>query len=168
MTGKAAPAAAPLAGGASMYSSPGLQQDAAAAVAGGVAAEGGAEERRRREEEHEAASLALALELSQQEDAPHHVVRSAAGQFEEALVERVTAPGGLRAAPRKEELAEVCESARSLDLPLLLLLLTSKVESEEGAGRLRALHVLEALLRAPDAGVAREVHRLLRPRLGRA
>eukprot|EP00286_Rhodomonas_abbreviata_P009510 CAMPEP_0181334656 /NCGR_PEP_ID=MMETSP1101-20121128/26388_1 /TAXON_ID=46948 /ORGANISM="Rhodomonas abbreviata, Strain Caron Lab Isolate" /LENGTH=448 /DNA_ID=CAMNT_0023444671 /DNA_START=243 /DNA_END=1586 /DNA_ORIENTATION=+ len=92
-------------------------------------------------------------------------VRSAAGQYEETLVQNITAPGGVRAAPPKEELKALCAKAKSLDMPLLIMLLCSKLEADAWQSRLKTLHVLEALLKAPDEAVVKNVRKLLRGRL---
>jgi len=55
-------------------------------------------------------------------------VRSVAGQFEETLVSALTTPSGMRVAPAKHDLAQLCAQAKTLDLSLLLMLFCSKFE----------------------------------------
>eukprot|EP00802_Teleaulax_amphioxeia_P026843 Tamp_28017.p1 GENE.Tamp_28017~~Tamp_28017.p1 ORF type:complete len:151 (-),score=15.81 Tamp_28017:377-829(-) len=55
-------------------------------------------------------------------------VRSAAGQLEEKLVSALTTPSGMRLAPGKDDLAQLCVKAKTLDLQLLLMLFCSTLE----------------------------------------
>lgn len=85
------------------------------------------------------------------------VVRSAAGQYEETLVQSLTAEGGVRAAPPKEELKALCAKAKSLDMPLLIMLLCSKLEGDVWQSRSApsCLPPAAALCRAPTPTHAR-------------
>ena len=81
------------------------------------------------------------------------------------LQQALTAPGGLRAAPPKEELRDLVNKCPSLDLPLLVALLCSKLEADAWQSRLKTLHVLDALLKAENTEVKHKVHKLLQHRL---
>uniref|UniRef100_A0A7S0E453 ENTH domain-containing protein n=1 Tax=Hanusia phi TaxID=3032 RepID=A0A7S0E453_9CRYP len=92
-------------------------------------------------------------------------VRPAVGAYEESVVQALTAPGGLRAAPPKEELKDLVNKCPSLDMPLLVALLCSKLEADAWQSRLKTLHVLDALLKAENSEVKMRVHQLLQHRV---
>jgi len=94
-------------------------------------------------------------------------VRSAAGQLEEKLVSELTTPSGMRVAPGKDDLAQLCVKAKTLDMPLMLMLFCSKLEDPAVVWqvRVRALYCLEALVKSPDSEVKRGALKLIKARL---
>ena len=70
------------------------------------------------------------------------------------MVASITAPGGARLAPPRDELRQLCGRFRTLDGALVVRLLLEKAGGGDGAwqGRVKALHVLEALLRCGGGG----------------
>ena len=110
------------------------------------------------------------LQAQEQAPAPPPVappVRSAAGQLEESIVVALVTPSGVRVAPGKDDLAQLCAKAKTLDLPLLLTLFCSKFEDPQVSWqmRLRALYCLEALAKNDDERVKRDSLKLLRGRV---
>jgi hypothetical protein len=79
----------------------------------------------------------------------------------------LTTPSGMRVAPGKEDLAQLCEKAKTLDMPLLLMLFCSKLEDAGVAwqARLRTLYCLEALAKCPDQQLRAESLKLLQGRV---
>ena len=110
------------------------------------------------------------LQAQEQAPAPPPVappVRSAAGQLEESIVVALVTPSGVRVAPGKDDLAQLCAKAKTLDLPLLLMLFCSKFEDPHVSWqmRLRALYCLEALAKSDDERVKGDSLKLLRGRV---
>ncbi|KOO34393.1 ap-4 complex accessory subunit tepsin-like protein [Chrysochromulina tobinii] len=81
------------------------------------------------------------------------------GEYEAKLVDEVTAPGGVRATVPREELKRFCEAAKSLDKAALARLLEAKLGAPEWQRRLKALSLIEALIKEEDEGVAAKVVR---------
>jgi hypothetical protein len=94
-------------------------------------------------------------------------VRSAAGQLEEKLVSELTTPSGMRVAPGKDDLGELCVKAKTLDMPLMFILFCSKLEDPAVVWqvRVRALYCLEALVKTTDPEVKRDALKLMQARL---
>eukprot|EP00899_Mesostigma_viride_P015290 jgi/Mesvir1/23762/Mv06218-RA.2 len=71
---------------------------------------------------------------------------------EARLVNNVTAPGGVRAQPSREALRLLVQAAASLDAEVLAAAIESKLTGRNWQVRLKAMCVLEALLRPPPPG----------------
>lgn len=69
---------------------------------------------------------------------------------ERRLVDEITTPAGVRAAPPRDALASFVTRAKTLDLIGLSQLLDEKLSADSWQARLRALHVIEALLKSRD------------------
>mmetsp|Transcript_8469 Transcript_8469/g.14288 ORF Transcript_8469/g.14288 Transcript_8469/m.14288 type:complete len:742 (+) Transcript_8469:122-2347(+) len=76
-----------------------------------------------------------------------------AGDYEERLVEEVTAPGGVRASVPREDLRKFCQSCKSLDSRVISQLLQSKLEGAEWQRRLKTMSVVEALVKEGNEDV---------------
>ncbi len=74
------------------------------------------------------------------------------GDYEAKLVEEVTAPGGVRATVPRDELRKFVAAAASLDKAALATLLEAKLSAPEWQRRLKALSLVEALIKEDDAG----------------
>ena len=75
----------------------------------------------------------------------------------------------MRVAPAKDDLQQLCIKAKTLDLPLLLMLFCSKLELEDASNtwqmRLRTLYCLEALGKCNDEELRKESIKLLQGRV---
>eukprot|EP01097_Dermamoeba_algensis_P007148 TRINITY_DN4490_c0_g5_i1.p1 TRINITY_DN4490_c0_g5~~TRINITY_DN4490_c0_g5_i1.p1 ORF type:complete len:687 (-),score=192.35 TRINITY_DN4490_c0_g5_i1:80-2140(-) len=69
-------------------------------------------------------------------------------ELETRLVEEITLPGGIRAAPTKEQLTQFCTRASSLDLVSISELLCEKLSSQQWQSALKSLYAIESLLSA--------------------
>ncbi|XP_065898492.1 AP-4 complex accessory subunit tepsin-like [Dysidea avara] len=67
---------------------------------------------------------------------------------EQRLVDTITAPGGVRAAPGREQLDHFIKKCKSLDVLVITDLMRDKLRSQNNQVVLRALFVLEAMLRS--------------------
>jgi len=77
----------------------------------------------------------------------------AAGEYEARLVDEVTAPGGVRASISREELRKFVTAVKSLDSRAIAALLQARLEGTEWQRRLKALMVIEGLLKEGDDAV---------------
>ena len=81
----------------------------------------------------------------------------------------LSTPSGMRVAPTKDDLQQLCVKAKTLDLPLLLMLFCSKLEREDASNtwqmRLRTLYCLEALGKCNDEELRKESVKLLQGRV---
>ena len=75
------------------------------------------------------------------------------GEYEAKLVDEVTAPGGVRAAISREELRKFLSAVKSLDSRSVAALLQQRMEGSEWQRRLKALMVIEGLLKEGDDSV---------------
>lgn len=82
--------------------------------------------------------------------APQPVV---AGEHEQRLVDELTAPGGVRASVPREELRKFCTTCQTLDSNAIAQLLQAKLEAPEWQRRLKAMSVIEALIKSEDTQV---------------
>lgn len=82
-------------------------------------------------------------------------------------VQDLTTPSGMRVAPAKDDVQQLCVKAKTLDIPLLMMLFCSKLEDSSNSWqtRLRALYCLEALIKCPDEELKKEALRLLQGRV---
>lgn len=74
-------------------------------------------------------------------------------EYEARLVDEVTAPGGMRASISREELRKFITSVKSLDSRVIAALLQARLEGSEWQRRLKALMVVEGLLKEGDDAV---------------
>ena len=68
------------------------------------------------------------------------------GSLECKLVDEITAPGGSRATPQRDELQRFCQRARNLKLMLIVQRLAEKLEQGSTAEVLKALCVVESII----------------------
>eukprot|EP00455_Lapot_gusevi_P022831 TRINITY_DN2377_c0_g3_i2.p1 TRINITY_DN2377_c0_g3~~TRINITY_DN2377_c0_g3_i2.p1 ORF type:complete len:473 (+),score=230.01 TRINITY_DN2377_c0_g3_i2:104-1420(+) len=74
------------------------------------------------------------------------------GEMERRLVEEITTPSGVRAAPSREVLTKFCKQAVSLSHPLLAALLDQKLLPQvHWQSQIKSLFVIEALLKCDVA-----------------
>jgi hypothetical protein len=81
------------------------------------------------------------------------------GDFEAKLVDEITSPGGVRAAVPREDLRKFCETCESLSGGVVSQLLLAKLNAPEWQSKLKALAVIEAMLKAdPNVKVFFQEH----------
>lgn len=84
---------------------------------------------------------------------PQAAASEGGGEYEARLVDEVTAPGGVRASISREELRKFITSVKSLDSRNVAALLQARLEGAEWQRRLKALMVVEGLLKEGDDAV---------------